>query len=97
MSSLLTENHKQIIRNLAYSKDSISLFEAQSLSGDSMTLRYRRDWIDRYDNTARYMTGMIFSINVFPQPTNNPDPIKLEKFDKMVAEARELFNQIRKK
>ena len=104
---MLTEKHKQFITSLAKSKDDVYLFESDSLSGNSMTLRYRRDWVDNWNgySSPHYQTSMIFSVKI-PDAIWDDKNIKwvetiertkaFDKFNKMVAEAKELFNQIRK-
>lgn len=103
----LKPDHIKTIANLARSKDSIYLFEAPSLSGDSMTIRYRRDWVDSWRGyqTPRYETSMVFSVKVpqkewdskklqWVEPLNYKQA--LDKYNAMAEEAKQLFNAIRK-
>lgn len=80
---MLTKQHRKLIFELARDRTTSYLFVSPSLSSKSYTLRYKQEWHDRA-GYYHYQTSMVFTVRHDES-----------KFNQMVIEAKELFNQFR--
>lgn len=101
MKNLLTKKQREKIEWAAKNCHTVALFTEWSLSGASMTVRYRAQWVEntRWGPTPRYHTGMILSHTVAPF---EDDPNKeqaeadaIATFEAKKNEAYRLFNELR--
>lgn len=72
---VLSKKQQEAIRNIARWPEQgydVSFYTEDSLSGLSVTLRCRRDWVDRWQGRSypRYQTSMVLSVTL---PEWEPD------------------------
>jgi len=91
----LSAKHKATIRTLAKAEGKVELYEGDSLTGYSWTLRYSHTYHDRYYGRLRTKTGHILSV-VIPMDKSKVDEA-YKKYCQLVKEAKAYFKSLRGK
>jgi len=84
----LTRCQADAVRGVAADPRAVCLFEGDSLSGISRTVRVRREWLDEYYQILRYSTTHVFGVAIRSDADH-------ARFERKLAEAKALWNEIR--
>jgi hypothetical protein len=94
----LTKNQRDRIKRLAAEakRGHVELYRETSMSGQSETLRYRRQRIEvgRWGRQVRTESGMVLSVPINVLADGRDDPASMERYNVLCNEAVELFRAL---
>lgn len=95
----LTDKQRKRIERLAERRrngEHITLYRAQSISGMSETMRYRRRWLDDtpWGRKPRSESHIVFSVTFNVLPDGRDDPASWAEYNAKCEEAEALFDKL---